>query len=243
MTGQPNVTSYPRWPKSLLVNLHKNRSYRRRFLVKYPESQHVAKWVFILKFLCSTTGCFEPFLHSAATASVWKVQIRAHWSRGGGGTLSFVSFSRDAAKNNYSHYLLPVSSCCSFSAYAPPPTNNPSISDILITPSTAHQTSIRIDGQKYRQLPCFVNVERYMYRKANFMWPLFDMRIRSGQHRTEGDAMYTYCQLSCFVTVEICRYNNAISCDHYSTCALDQDNIEQRVTKCILVRLTRCVWT
>jgi hypothetical protein len=61
-----------------------------------------------------------------------------------GGTLSFVSFSRDAAKNNYSHYLLPVSSCCSFSAYAPPPTNNPSISDILITPSTAHQTSIRI---------------------------------------------------------------------------------------------------
>jgi len=46
----------------------------------------------MLNFFGSTTACVESFLHSAVTASVWKVQIRAHWSRGqGGGLLSSLS--------------------------------------------------------------------------------------------------------------------------------------------------------
>lgn len=83
-------------------------------------------------------------------------------------TLPFVSFSRDTAKNNYSHYLLPRLPVALSSAHTSPSTPcNPSISDIVITPSTGLETSIRVGWETETDIYIVI-----VYSKPNLYCPL-----------------------------------------------------------------------
>lgn len=127
-------------------------------------------------------------------------------------TLPFVSFSRDAAKNNYSHYLLPRLPVALSSAHASPSIPcNPSISDIVMTPSTGLETSIRIGWETETHLYVVI-----VYSKTNLCCRCLQVRMHSNTNmccRCLQVRMYSKTNLCCRC-LQVRIYSKSNLCCH-----------------------------